>query len=120
MIGFVNDLDADGWQIYGIVYDTNPYTGPASIVGQYGPYPAANGDPGSIQGVATGQGGPAQGGVVLSKYSDYNNPDQAGLTSQPRRTRNRQLLPAISAPGDLAMTRKLATSKPTAAHLRTS
>ena len=26
-IPFVNDLDADGWQIYGIVYDTNPYTG---------------------------------------------------------------------------------------------
>jgi len=71
---FVNDLDADGWQIYGIVYDANPYNNPsANITGQYGPFPAANGDPGSIQGVATGQGGPSQGDVVLSKYTDYNN-----------------------------------------------
>ncbi len=23
--GFVNDLDADGWQIYGILYETNPF-----------------------------------------------------------------------------------------------
>jgi hypothetical protein len=75
--GFVNDLDADGWQIYGIVYDSNPYNNPsANITGQYGPYPAANGGAGSIQGVAIGQGGPSQGAVVLSKYSDYNN--QAG------------------------------------------
>jgi hypothetical protein len=75
-IPFVNDLDADGWQIYGIVYDTNPYTGPATITGQYGSYPAANGEPGgSIQGVATGQGGPSQGDVVLAKYTDYNNQD---------------------------------------------
>ena len=74
--GFVNDLDADGWQIYGIVYDASPYNNPsANITGQYGPYPAANGDPGSIQGVATGQGGPSQGDVVLSKYSDYLNQD---------------------------------------------
>lgn len=76
-----NDLSVDGWQIYGIVYDADPYTGLANIVGQYGPFDAANGDDGnggSIQGVATGQGGPAQGNVVLSKYSDYNNPDQAG------------------------------------------
>ncbi len=76
-IPFVNDLEADGWQIYGIVYDANPYPSPgaANITGQYGPFPAANGDPGSIQGVATGQGGPSQGDVVLSKYSDYNNRD---------------------------------------------
>jgi len=73
--GFVNDLDADGWQIYGILYDANPYTGPAARIGEYGAFPAANGDPGSIQGVATGQGGPTQGDVVLSKYTDYNNQD---------------------------------------------
>jgi len=74
--GFVNDLEADGWQIYGIVYDANPYNNTsANILGQYGPFPAANGDPGSIQGVATGQGGASQGDVVLSKYSDYNNRD---------------------------------------------
>lgn len=78
--GIVNDLDADGWQIYGIVYDASPYYNPgsANIIAQYGPYPAANGDPGSIQGVATGQGGASQGDVVLSKYSDYNNADQLG------------------------------------------
>ena len=71
---FVNDLDADGWQIYGIVYETNPYNNPAAIIaGQYGPFPAANGDPASIQGVAIGQGGASQGDVVLSKYTDYNN-----------------------------------------------
>ena len=76
-IPFVNDLDADGWQIFGFTYDSNPYNNPsANITGQYGPFPAANGDPGSIQGVATNQGGPSQGDVVLSKYSDYNN--QAG------------------------------------------
>lgn len=74
---FVNDLEADGWQIYGIAYETNPYNNPgAAIAGQYGAFPAANGDPGSIQGVATGQGGDPQGDVVLSKYSDYNNTDQ--------------------------------------------
>ena len=71
-----NDLEADGWRIFGIAYDANPYTGPANIVYQYGPFDAANGDPGSIQGVATGEGGPAQGEVVLAKYSDYNNTDQ--------------------------------------------
>jgi hypothetical protein len=70
-----NDLEADGWQIYGILYETNPYTGPANILGEYGPFDAANGDPGSIQGVATGEGGPSQGNVVLAKYSDYNNQD---------------------------------------------
>ena len=70
-----NDLEADGWRIYGIEYDANPYTGPANIVGEYGPFDAANGDPGSIQGVTTGQGGTAQGDVVLIKYTDYNNPN---------------------------------------------
>mgnify|MGYP003675214973 CR=1 FL=1 len=74
--GFVNDLEADGWQIYGILYATNPYNNPgAAILGQYGAFPAANGGDGSIQGVATNQGGPSQGDVVLSKYSDYNNQD---------------------------------------------
>jgi len=74
-----NDLSNDGWQIYGIVYDANPYNNPsANITGQYGPFDAANGDSGdggTIQGVATGQGGTPQGDVVLSKYTDYNNQD---------------------------------------------
>lgn len=71
-----NDLSADGWEIFGIAWDTNPYTGPANRVYEYGPFEAANGDPGSIQGVATGEGGTAQGNVAMVKYSDYNNTDQ--------------------------------------------
>jgi len=75
---FVNDLDADGWRPYGFVWETSPYAGPANLVYGYGPYPAANGAPGSSQGVDnTGQGGPDQGNVVLAKYSDYNNASQA-------------------------------------------
>ena len=75
-----NDLEADGWRIYGQVFDADPYTNSGlTPVSNYGrPYQAANGDPGSIQGVATGEGGPDQGDVVLNKYSDYNNGDQVG------------------------------------------
>ena len=74
-----NDLSEDGWEVYGFAWDANPYTGSANQVYNYGPtsFPAANGDPGSIQGVATGEGGPDQGDKVLNKYSDYNNPDQS-------------------------------------------
>ena len=71
-----NDLSDDGWGIYGFAWDADP-TGPANLVYEYGPNDAANGEPGSIQSVATGQGGPEQGNVVLAKYSDYNNPDQS-------------------------------------------
>ena len=78
-----NDLEADGWQIFGTAYDADPYTGPANIMYQYGPFEAANGDPGSIQGVQTGQGGPAQGDVVLAKYTDYNNPDHTVVPFTP-------------------------------------
>lgn len=77
-----NDLSADGWQVYGFEWDANPYNSPANIVNQYGPFPAANGEPGSFQGVATDQGGPDQGNVVLAKYSDYNNTNQATLYIQ--------------------------------------
>lgn len=70
-----NDLSADGWQIFGIVWDADP-RGAANQQYAYGPFDAANGDPGSIQGVATGEGGPAQGDVVLNKYTDYLNQDQ--------------------------------------------
>ena len=70
-----NDLSADGWKIYGFAWDTNPYTGPANLEYDYGPFDAANGDPGSIQGVATGEG--SQGDNALNKYSDYNNTDQS-------------------------------------------
>ena len=49
---FVNDLDADGWKIFGFAWDANPYPRPSSanLAYQYGPYDAANGSPGSIQG----------------------------------------------------------------------
>jgi hypothetical protein len=74
-----NALEADGWRIYGQVFDADPYTNsgltPRYV---YGPFEAANGDTGSIQGVATGEGGTDQGAVVLNKYSDYNNQDQLG------------------------------------------
>ena len=81
---FVNDLDADGWKIFGFAWDANPYPRPSSanLAYQYGPYDAANGSPGSIQGVATGEGGPDQGDVVLAKFSDYNNTTQDTLYIQ--------------------------------------
>ncbi|MGB5259579.1 MAG: VPLPA-CTERM sorting domain-containing protein [Gammaproteobacteria bacterium] len=78
-----NDLEADGWLIFGIAYETDPNLGPANIAYSYGPFEAANGDPGSIQGVATGEGGDAQGNVVLNKYTDYNNPDQTVVPFTP-------------------------------------
>ena len=72
-----NDLEADGWLIYGQVFDVNPYTNSGAVpLFEYGPFEAANGEPGSIQGVATGEGGTEQGNVVLNKYSDYNNTSQ--------------------------------------------
>ena len=75
-----NDLEADGWLIFGTAYETNPYTGPLNMVYDYSddcPCEAANGEPGSIQGVATGEGGDDQGDVVLNKYTDYLNSDQS-------------------------------------------
>ena len=76
-----NDLEADGWRIYGQVFDADPYTNTGLIpTNVYGPEEAANGDGGdfaSIQGVATGQGGPDQGDVVLAKYTNYNDPGLA-------------------------------------------
>lgn len=71
-----NDLSADGWQVFGIVWDGNHYVGPAAQLYTYGPFEAADGAPGSMQGLATGEGGPGQGNLVLAKYSDYNNTDQ--------------------------------------------
>ena len=79
-----NDLSEDGWKIFGFAWDANPYPRPSSanLAYQYGPYDAANGSPGSIQGVATGEGGPDQGDVVLAKFSDYNNTTQDTLYIQ--------------------------------------
>jgi len=76
--GFVNDLDADGWKVFGVEWSANPYPDPSlpTIDYFYGPFEAGNGEPASFQGVATGEGGAAQGTVVLNKYSDYNNLNQ--------------------------------------------
>ncbi len=85
-----NDLEADGWLIFGAEYSVNPYTTPdAEPEGSYGPFDAADGDPGSIQAIASNEGGSAQGIQHLNKYTDYNNPSQAtkfveGITLQER------------------------------------
>ena len=77
-----NDLSADGWQVFGIAWDANHYTEPANQLSTYGPFEPADGEPGSFQSLATGEGGPDQGDLVLSKYSDYNNPGQGDLYIQ--------------------------------------
>jgi hypothetical protein len=85
-----NDLEADGWLIFGAEYSVNPYTNPGQEpTGSYGPFGAADGDPGSLQGIASNEGGSAQGLQHLNKYSDYNNSNQAtsfieGITLQER------------------------------------
>lgn len=83
-----NALASDGWAIFGNEYAVNPYTNPGALpTGGYGPFPAADGAPGSIQAVVSGEGGPAQGDKQLDKFSDYNNANQSsawieGLTLQ--------------------------------------
>jgi hypothetical protein len=65
-------LSADGWLVYGNVFDpthTIYYYG-------YGPFPAPN-PGGGFSALVSGQGGPAQGAQQLSVYSDYNNGDHA-------------------------------------------
>lgn len=85
-----NDLADDGWQIFGVEYDVNPYTNPGAVpVNSYGTFAAADGDPGSIQAIAMNEGGSAQGLQHLNKFSDYNNVGQAtkfieGITLQER------------------------------------
>jgi len=66
-------LSGDGWKVYGNVFNADN-----SYAGGYGTYPAPNGGSG-FSGIATGQGGPAQGAKVLTVYSDYGNrPAQTG------------------------------------------
>jgi hypothetical protein len=72
-----NCLATDGWLIFGNEYSVNPYTNPGSLpIGGYGPFPAADGAPGSIQAVVSGEGGLDQGDKQLDKFSDYNNGNQ--------------------------------------------
>ena len=60
-------LSSDGWLVYANVFSS----GGAYLYG-YGPYPAPNGT-GAFSGVASGEGGPAQGAKQMVVYSDYNN-----------------------------------------------
>jgi len=62
-----NALSNDGWIVYGNVFTS----GNAFLYG-YGPYPAPNGTS-AFCAVDTLQGGPLQGNLQLSVYSDYNN-----------------------------------------------
>ncbi len=64
-------LSADGWLVFANVFSS----GGAYLYG-YGPFPAPNGGPGFC-GLATGEGGAAQGAQQLNVYSDYNNGDHA-------------------------------------------
>jgi hypothetical protein len=83
-----NDLADDNWVVFGAVFAVNPYTNPdATPTSGYGPFEAADGDPGTFQGIATDEGGRGQGSQHLNKYTDYNNPSQAtsfieGITLQ--------------------------------------
>lgn len=65
-------LSADGWVVYGNVYDpTHTF-----LLYGYGTFPAPN--PGAgFSAIDTGQGGPLQGLQQLSIYSDYNNIDHS-------------------------------------------
>jgi flagellar hook capping protein FlgD len=60
-------LSGDGWLVYG-----NVYAADHTYLYGYGPYPAPNGS-GAFCAVDTLQGGPLQGDLQLSVYSDYNN-----------------------------------------------
>jgi hypothetical protein len=69
-------LTNDGWLVYGNVYDPS-----GTYLYGYGPFDApnssANGVPDAFCGVATGEGGAAQGDQQLSVFSDYQNGDHA-------------------------------------------
>jgi MYXO-CTERM domain-containing protein len=64
-------LGDDGWLVGANVFDPG-----GNFLYNYFAFPAPNGGP-AFSGVATGQGGPAQGAQQLVTYSDYNNADHA-------------------------------------------
>lgn len=68
-----NALAADGWLVFGNVFDP---TGTTWLYG-YGPFPAPN-TGAAFCAIATGQGGADQGTQQLSVYSDYNNQTPQG------------------------------------------
>ena len=65
-------LSADGWVVFGNVFDpTHTF-----LLYGYGTFPAPN-PGGGFSAIDAGQGGPLQGLQQLSIYSDYNNIDHA-------------------------------------------
>ena len=70
-------LSGDGWVVYGNVYSSDH----ATYLYGYGPYPAPNGS-GAFCAIDTLQGGPLQGELQLSVYSDYNNTGAHGAGQQ--------------------------------------
>jgi hypothetical protein len=62
-------LGDDGWLVGANVFDSG-----GGFLYNYFAFPAPNGGAG-FSGIATGQGGPAQGAQQLSVYNDYNNAD---------------------------------------------
>jgi hypothetical protein len=67
---FVGDPAGDGWRVFGNVFDS------AGIYKfGYGPNPAPNstadGVPDAFSALVVGEGGPSQGEIVLSVFSDY-------------------------------------------------
>tara|TARA_B110000503_G_scaffold52251_1_gene84054 strand:+ start:8944 stop:9741 length:798 start_codon:yes stop_codon:yes gene_type:complete len=65
-------LSTDGWLVGANVFSPDGTT----FLYNYFAFPAPNGGPG-FSGIATNEGGPAQGLNQLNTYSDYNNGDQA-------------------------------------------
>ena len=64
-------LSNDGWLVFGNVFDSE-----GGYLYGYGPFPAPN-NGAAFCALETGQGGPDQGAVQLSVYSDYENGDHA-------------------------------------------
>lgn len=65
-------LSSDGWLVFG-----NVYSPAMAYLYGYGPFPAPNGGPPAFCVLETGQGGPTQGNLQLSVFSDYENADHA-------------------------------------------
>ncbi len=70
-------LSSDGWLVYGNVFSPDH----ANFLYGYGPFGAPNGS-GAFCALDTLQGGPLQGNLQLSVYSDYNNTGAHGAGDQ--------------------------------------
>ncbi len=88
-------LAADGWLVFGNVFD-----GTFGFYKYgYGPFPAPN-PGGGFSAIVSGQGGPDQGEQQLSVYSDYNNFDHANG----HRIESNVFQEQIIGPGDVGQT----------------